>query len=248
MIMKTLSNILLAFMLSFLSLGHLSAQDDSLNKQIWRSIGGQGKWDSLQYLAFSAKGNTVSEELSNEERKFLFNRTTGECRFDGFSGSDQVTYLFNFKRSSTDKLFIAGNVSTDGQEIKKSIKNQLFADLNLLLLPTLIEQRSVQFKNQEERFIGGQKLTVASITSSGPVLGFKLDGLIYIDQNTGEITRYEYTDKTEKISYEVSKYKEIGDGIRLPSLFSASSNDKRTCVFSSISSFVQVEQKKFKEL
>jgi len=248
MIMKTLSNILFAFMLSFLSLGHLSAQDDSLNKQIWRSIGGQGKWDSLQYLAFSAKGNTVSEELSNEERKFLFNRTTGECRFDGFSGSDQVTYLFNFKGSSTDKLFIAGNVSTDGQEIKKSIKNQLFADLNLLLLPTLIEQRSVQFKNQEERFIGGQKLTVASITSSGPVLGSKLDGLIYIDQNTGEITRYEYTDKSEKISYEVSKYKEIGDGIRLPSLFSAASNDKRTCVFSSISSFVQVEQKKFKEL
>ncbi|ULT27963.1 hypothetical protein KUH03_15940 [Sphingobacterium sp. E70] len=116
------------------------------------------------------------------------------------------------------------------------------------MLPTLIEQRSVQFKNQEERFIGGQKLTVASITSSGPVLGSKLDGLIYIDQNTGEITRYEYTDKTEKISYEVSKYKEIGDGIRLPSLFSAASNDKRTCVFSSISSFVQVEQKKFKEL
>lgn len=246
--MKTLSNILFVFMLSFLSVGHLSAQDDSLNKQIWRSIGGQGKWDSLQYLAFSAKGNTVSEELSNEERKFLFNRTTGECRFDGFSGSDQVTYLFNFKKSSTDKLFIAGNLSTDGQEIKKSIKNQLFADLNLLLLPTLIEQRSVQFKNQEERFIGGQKLTVASITSSGAVLGSKLDGLIYIDQNTGEITRYEYTDKTEKISYEVSKYKEIGDGIRLPSLFSAASNDKRTCVFSSISSFVQVEQKKFKEL
>lgn len=248
MIMKTLSNILLVLMLSFFGFGHLSAQNDSLNKQIWRSIGGQGKWDSLQYLAFSAKGNTVSEELSNEERKFLFNRTTGECRFDGFSGSDQVTYLFNFKGSSADKLFIAGNIATDGQEIKKSIKNQLFADLNLLLLPTLIEQRSVQFKIQEERFIGGQKLTIASITSSGPVLGSKLDGLIYIDQNTGEITRYEYTDKSEKISYEVSKYKEIGDGIRLPSLFSAASNDRRTCVFSSISSFVQVEQKKFKEL
>ena len=107
--MKTLSNILLVFMLSILSHGHLSAQDDSLNNQIWRSIGGQDKWDSLQYLAFSAKGNIVSEELSNEERKFLFNRTTGECRFDGYSGSDQVTYLFNFKSSSMDKLFIAGN-------------------------------------------------------------------------------------------------------------------------------------------
>lgn len=248
MIMKTLSNILLVFMLSMLCHGHVSAQNDSLNKQIWRSIGGQDKWDSLQYLAFSAKGNSVSEELSNEDRKFLFNRTTGECRFDGYSGSDQVTYLFNFRTNGTDKLFIGGNVSTDNQDIKKAIKNQLYADLNLLLLPTLIEQKSIQFKNQEERFIGGQKLTVASITSSSPIFGSKLDGLVYIDQNTGEITRYEYTDKSEKISYDVSKYKEIGDGIRLPSLFNATSNDKKTCIFSSISSFVQVEQKKFKEL
>lgn len=248
MIMKTLSNILLVFMLSILCHGHVSAQDDSLNKQIWRSIGGQDKWDSLQYLAFSAKGNSVSEELSNEDRKFLFNRTTGECRFDGYSGSDQVTYLFNFRTNGTDKLFIGGNVSTDNQDIKKAIKNQLYADLNLLLLPTLIEQKSIQFKNQEERFIGGQKLTVASITSSNPIFGSKLDGLVYIDQNTGEITRYEYTDKSEKISYDVSKYKEIGDGIRLPSLFNATSSDKKTCIFSSISSFVQVEQKKFKEL
>lgn len=248
MIMKTLSNILLVFMLSILCQAHLSAQDDSLNRQIWRSIGGQDKWDSLQYLAFSAKGNTMSEELSNEERKFLFNRTTGECRFDGYSGSDQVTYLFNFKGSGTDKLFIGGNVVTDGQEIKKSIKNQLFVDLNLLLLPTLIEQKSIQLKNQKEQFLGGQKLTIASITSSGEVLGSKLDGLLYIDQNTGEITRYDYTDKTEKISYEISRYKEIGDGIRLPSLFSCASNAKKSCVFSSISSFVQVEQKKFKEL
>lgn len=248
MIMKTLSNILLIFMLSILCQAHLSAQDDSLNKQIWRSIGGQAKWDSLQFLAFSAKGNTVSEELSNEERKFLFNRTTGECRFDGYNGSDQVTYLFNFKGSGTDKLFIGGNVATDGQEVKKAIKNQLFTDLNLLFLPTLIEQKSIQLKNQEEQFVGGQKLTVASITSSAPIFGLKLDGLVYVDQNTGEITRYDYTDKTEKISYEVSKYKEIGDGIRLPSLFNSTNNDKRTCVFSSISSFVQVEQKKFKEL
>ena len=247
--MKTVSRILLVFALSIFCLEHLSAQNDSLNKQIWRSIGGQGKWDSLQYLAFSAKGNTLSEELSNEERKFLFNRTTGECRFDGYSGSDQVTYLFNFKGGgNTDKLFIGGKVTADGEEVKKAIKSQLFADLNLLLLPTLIEQKSIQLKNQEEQFIGGQKLTIASITSSGPIFGTRLDGLVYIDQNTGEITRYDYSDKTEKISYEISKYKEIGDGIRLPSLFNSTNNDKRTCVFSSISSFVQVEQKKFKEL
>ncbi len=248
MIMKKLSSILLVLILSLLNHGRIFAQDDSLNKEIWRSIGGQDKWNSLQYLAFSAKGNNVSEELSNEERKFLFNRSTGECRFDGYSETDQVTYLFNFKGNGTDKLFIGGKVATDGQEIKKSIKTQLFVDLNLLLLPTLIEQKSIQLKNQDEQFIGGQKLTVASITSSGPVLGTKLDGLLYIDQNTGEIIRYDYTDKTEKISYEVSKYKEIGDGIRLPSVFNSTNNAKKSCVFSSISSFVQVEQKKFKEL
>ncbi|MDM1295431.1 hypothetical protein HX021_14170 [Sphingobacterium sp. N143] len=246
--MRTLSNVIWIFMLSLVCHGHIIAQDNNVNEQIWRSVGGQDKWDSLQYLAYSAKGNVTSEQLSNEERKFLFNRTTGECRFDGYSGANQVTYLFNFKNNGPDKLFIGGSITNDEQELKKSIRSQLFADLNLLLLPTLIEQKNIQLKDQEEQFIGGQKLTIASITSSSPIFGSKLDGLLYIDQNTGEITRYEYTDKTEKVSYEVSKYKEIGDGIRLPSFFSAANNAKRTCIFSSISSFVQVEQKKFKEL
>lgn len=248
--MKTLANILLGFMLFIIFPKPIFAQEDSLSKQIWLSIGGQDKWNSLQYLAFSAKGNSVSEQLSNEERKFLFNRSTGECRFDGYSGPDQVTYLFNFKggTNGADKLFIDGSLTTDNQELKQSIKNQLFTDLHLLLLPTLIEQKSIQLKNQDEQFVGGQKLTVASMTSSGLVFGTKLDGLLYIDQNTGEIIRYDYSDKIEKISYEVSKYKEIGDGIRLPSSFIAANNEKRTCIFSSISSFLQVEQKKFKEL
>ncbi len=246
--MKTLSNVLLIFVLSLFCHLQLAAQDNSLNKQIWQSIGGKDKWDSLRYLAFSAKGNTTSELLSNDERKFLFNRTTGECRFDGYSGADQVTYLFNFKNTASGKLYIGGTLSPDGQEIKKSIKNQLFDDLNLLLLPTLIDQKNVQLKNQEERFIDGQKLSIASISSSSLILGSKIDGLLYIDQITGEIARYEHTDKTEKITYLVSKYKEIGDGVRLPSLFNSVNNDNKSCIFSSISSFVQVEQKKFTEL
>lgn len=246
--MKTLSNVLLIFVLTLCFQLDVIAQDDSLNKQIWQSIGGQGKWDSLQFLAFSAKGNTISDQLSNDERKFLFNRTTGECRFDGYSGTDQVTYLFNFKNSGADKLYVGGSLASDGTEIKKSIRSQLFSDLNLLLLPTLIGQKNVMLKGQTERFIGGQKLTIANISSSGSIFGLKIDGSIYIDQNTGEITYYEYTDKGEKITYEVSKYKEIGDGIRLPSFFYATNNDKKSCVFSSISSFVQVEQKKFTEL
>lgn len=248
--MKTLAKILLSCMLFIIFPKPIFAQEDSLSKQIWLSIGGQDKWNSLQYLAFSANGNSISEQLSNDERKFLFNRSTGECRFDGYSGPEQVTYLFNFKggTSGADKLFIGGNLTTDNQELKGTIKNQLFTDLHLLLLPTLIEQKSIQLKNKDEKFVDGQKLTIASMTSSGLVLGNKLDGLLYIDQNTGEIIRYDYSDKTEKISYEVSKYKEIGDGIRLPSSFTAANNEKRTCIFSSISSFVQVEQKKFKEL
>jgi len=52
--MKTLSNVLLVVMLTLFCQLDLVAQDDSLNKQIWQSIGGQEKWDSLQYLAFSA--------------------------------------------------------------------------------------------------------------------------------------------------------------------------------------------------
>ncbi|RKF40939.1 hypothetical protein BCY89_21140 [Sphingobacterium siyangense] len=247
-IMKTLSNVLLVVILTLFCQLDLVAQDDSLNKQIWQSIGGQEKWDSLQFLAFSAKGNTISDQLSNDERKFLFDRTTGACRFDGYKGTDQVTYLFNFKNPGSDKLFIGGNLSTDGPELKKSIKNQLFSDLNLLLLPTLIGQKNVQLKSQKESFSSGQKLTIANISSSGPIFGSKIDVLLYIDQNTGEIVRYEYTDKGEKNTYEVSKYKEIGDGIRLPSFFNSTSNDQKSCIFSSISSFVQVEQKKFTEL
>jgi hypothetical protein len=246
--MKILSNVLLIFVLTLCCQLVVIAQGDSLNKQIWQSIGGQGKWDSLQFLAFSAKGNMISDQLSNDERKFLFNRTTGECRFDGYSGTDQVTYLFNFKNNSADKLYIGGNLAADGAEIRKSIRGQLFSDLNLLLLPTLIGHKNVTLKGQTDRFIGGQKLTIANISSSGSIFGLKIDGSIYIDQNTGEITYYEYTDKGEKITYEVSKYKEIGDGIRLPSFFYATNNDKKSCVFSSISSFVQVEQKKFTEL
>jgi len=245
--MKTLLNVLLIFILSSCQLD-LIAQGDSLNKQIWQSIGGQGKWDSLQFLAFSAKGNMISDQLSNDERKFLFNRATGECRFDGYSGTDQVTYLFNFKNNGADKLYIGGNLAADGAEIKKSIRSQLFSDLNLLLLPTLIGQKNVQLKGQTERFISGQKLTIANISSSSPIFGLKIDGSLYIDQNTGEITHYEYIDKGEKIAYEVSKYREIGDGIRLPSFFNSTNNDQKSCIFSSISSFVQVEQKKFTEL
>ncbi|WP_293953168.1 MULTISPECIES: hypothetical protein [unclassified Sphingobacterium] len=246
--MKILSNVLSIVILTLFCQLNLIAQEDTLHKQIWQSIGGQEKWDSLQYLAFSAKGNNISDQLANEERKFLFNRTSGACRFDGYTGTDQVTYLFNFKNPGNDKLFIGGNLSTDDVELKKSIKSQLFSDFNLLLLPTLIGLKNVQLKNQKESFSAGQKLMISNILSSTPIFGNRIAGVLYIDQNTGEIARYEYKDKGEKITYEVSNYKEIGDGIRLPSLFNCTTNGQRSCIFSSISSFVQVEQKKFTEL
>lgn len=237
--------LLLFFVPSITSFG----QETKIVQKIWESVGGQRIGTDVRYIAFSAKGNIESVQQISSERQFLVDRQTGNCRFDGANASgNAVTLLFNFKNSTTNKLYIDSKEAAEDKTLLKSIRSQLLTDLQLLLLPTLLDSKQIQLKEKGTKLIGDQKLVILTFQSTAPIFGSALRGDVFIETNTGEIKKYDKADASQRISYDVSAYKEIGEGFRLPTIFIATSDDKKSCSFSLVSSFIQVEQSKFNTL
>lgn len=225
------------------------AQENNIQMKLQSSIGGIENWQNTKFLLFSCTGNDNSNLLnSTSDRSLLWNRETGECRFEGQSKkNEKLVYLFNFKRKQSLKLFVnAIEVNTIEPALQEDIQQQINEDLQLLLLPTITELKGINFTDIKAKLLHNEKLLSTFISYDGNFYASSLKGNLLINENNGEIKAFE--DTISMVNYQVGQYKDAGAGLRLPTSFIALNNKKKSCTFTTVSTFEHVEASKFTDL
>lgn len=224
------------------------AQTNPTTDLVWQSIGGKEKWETIQFVAFTAKGNTINNSLSDDTRSFLIDLQSGDARFEGTNKDNtSITLLFNFKKNTVSKYFVNGK-EDNNRFMLKPIIQQLITDTKLLFSPTVVAQKGGSADEKESKLIEGQKVVLMHINTTTALFNSPIRAEIALEESTGEIRFLEMVMKAETVHYEVSNYKQIGDGVKLPTSFIASENEKKSCIFTAVSSFVNVESAKFNAL
>jgi len=223
-----------------------------MEERLWAAVGGKAKWASTDFILFSCLGNTVNNAIAPVERTFLLNKANGDCRFEGTStGNEKITALFNFKSKKLKLLALDENTMVDkglAEATLNAILEQFSTDVTLLFLPTLIEYDFVRLENVRSKVLNTEKLDVAEISSARALYGAAVNGTVYVGRSSGQIKKFETKKKGQLISYQVGTYKEIGDGLKLPTYYKASTAAQYSCTFTTIASFLEVENKKFNTL
>ena len=225
------------------------AQENNIQIKLESSIGGIENWQNTKFLLFSCTGNDNANLLnSSSDRSLLWNRETGECRFEGQSAkNEKLVYLFNFKRKQALKLFVnAVEITTVETDLQQDIQQQINEDLKLLLLPTITELKGINFTDTKVKLLHNEKLLSTFVSYDGNFYASPIKGNLLINENNGEIKAFENTIST--VNYQIDQYKDAGAGLRLPTSFIALNNKKKSCTFTTVSTFEHVEASKFTDL
>ncbi|NGM66189.1 hypothetical protein [Sphingobacterium sp. SGR-19] len=237
---------LTAIVIGILSCSYLTIcgqEEQEASKILLRGIGGKDKWDSTNYILFTANGNET--KYFQNGRKFLINMKSGQARFEGKSddGSNVVS-LFNFKTGKPSKFFINGNeikqMDSEINELFTKINEQFKKDITFLFLPALIEQPETKTGKVSSKIFNAEKLQSLPFQLKGG-----LSGEVLFNSETGWIKQF--VDKEGQI-YLVNGYKDIGGGLFLPTTFRNLKNDKRSLLFSTVAAFTEMEESRFSTL
>lgn len=224
------------------------AQENNIQMKLSTAIGGSIKWQDTKFLLFSCSGNEHSNLLDDRaDRSLLWNRETGECRFEGQSkNKEKLVYLFNFKSKQSLKLFINAVEVGIEQAWQQDIQEQINADLQLLLLPTLSELKGISFTDIKIKLLHNEKLLSSYVKYDENFYNSPIQGRLLINENSGEIKAFD--NNLNGINYQVDQYQDAGAGLKLPTSFIATNNNKKSCTFTTVSTFEHVESSKFTEL
>ena len=247
--MKTIIRIAFLYLVVQLNFALGIAQENNIQSKLWASLGGADNWQDTKFLLFSCSGNDNSTVLNSDvERSLLWNRETGECRFEAQSKkNEQLVYLFNFTTNKPLKLFInAVEVATIDPALQQDIRHQINEDLYLLLLPTIGDLKGISFSDTKVKLLNNEKQLSTIVAYDGDFYGSPINGTILINANSGEINAFENSIKS--IDYQIDQYKDAGSGLRLPTSFNAVNNKKKSCTFTTVSTFEHVESSKFTDL
>lgn len=225
----------------FVSYGRLNAQEQENGKKIIQlAIGDANKWGNTRYLLYTVTGSSSISEFSNE-RTFLIDKTTGDCRFEGVNKSkENVVVLFNYKSKKLGKYFIdiqegKGNI----ESIFESILQQFFRDTQILFSPAFLSDNPSNIRALSQKIINTDKITVIDFTNL-PTLGTDtVDGKISLTSK-GEIKSI----VIDNVEYMTSVSKDIGGGIILPTIFEGQFSYR----FQTVAAFTDIEAGKFNNI
>jgi len=208
---------------------------------LWKGVGGKSKWDSTNYILFTANGKSI-ENLGNT-RKFLINKKSGEVRFEGQStDGNQIVALFNYKSKKLNKLFLSGEVqkteNPETAELFEHINKQYGIDATLIFLPILIESPDTRTGEEASKIVNSEKLQVFSFELKNNVLS----GEIFYNKETGQIKQVKDQAGNE---YFINGYKDIGGGLILPTTFKSISRDANATIYTTVAAFTEMEDSKF---
>ncbi len=220
-----------------------STPEKNLEDKLWDAIGGQENWQNARYFMFSCTGGR--HLFAQGERKYLWDKQTGNCRFDGVTTDDEaITVLFNIE-TGQGTVYIQDtqleNPHTTA-DIIAEITEAFNKDAGLLFLPTILEGNQVSYQISGEKLIGSQRLTVIDVENKHTSFEVAIKGQLYVDPQTGQI--YQWLSGKGLGGYSIGDYKAIGSGLILPTRFT--SNDSTTRITYPIAAaLVHIEGQKF---
>lgn len=220
-------------------------QNSTINAKLWSSIGGEERWNNSRYLMFSCRGNAKTGLAT--ERIYLWDKQTGQCRYEGVDTLESdLVVLFNIK-SGQGTVFSSGEKVADSAEEKRIIEgvgDQFKRDASFIFMPTILERDGTISAENQEKLVGKDRHIIANIKNRNTSYHFAVEGRITMDAKTGRVQSWQPTDTTESPNrkYDVSGYKDIGDGLILPTIFS-SNGSKIT--FPLAAALVSIEAEKF---
>lgn len=220
-----------------------SGMEAELEAKIWEAIGGQETWQNARYFMFSCTGGKHS--FAQGDRRYLWDKQTGNCRFDGMTTDDEtVTVLFNTV-TSTGTVYI-NNTKLENprttDDIVAEIKEEFDKDAQLLFLPTILEGIQASYKITGEKLIGSQRLTVINVENKRTSFATAVAGRLYVDSQTGQVLQWWPANGT--VGFSVGEYKAIGSGLILPTRFN-SSGTATSITYPIAAALVHIEGQKF---
>lgn len=213
-----------------------------LENKLWEAIGGKENWQNARYFMFSCSGGRHS--FAQGDRRYLWDKQTGNCRFDGITTDDEaVTALFNLK-TNAGTVYI-NDVKLENprttNDIVTEVTEEFNRDAQLLFLPTILDGSRGSYKITGEKLIGSQRLTVISVENKHTSFDTTVSGQLYVDSQTGRIRQW-WPDN-EAVGFFVDDYKAIGSGLILPTRFRNS--DTVTVTYPIAAALVHIEGQKF---
>lgn len=211
---------------------------------LWKGVGGKNKWNTTDFILFTANGNDAAYLLNG--RKFLINKKSGECRFEGRTTDGRnLVVLFNYKTAKLLRYFNNGKEvaksSTDAIASFEKINQQFVNDASLLFLPTLIDQADTKVGKVSAKIVNAEKL----YTFSFQLKDNSLAGDILFNAESGLIKQLLDRDGNE---YYVNGYKDIGGGLILPTTFKNLQQPNKSILFTTVAAFTDMEVEKFETL
>ncbi|MCY4780991.1 hypothetical protein ORI89_15130 [Sphingobacterium sp. UT-1RO-CII-1] len=234
--------VFLLFVLPFLSAqGQINKE---ASQMLWKGIGGKEKWEKTNYILFVANGGEL--DYTQSARTFLVNRKSGQVRFEGKSlNGDNLAVFFNFNSGKVTKFYINGTQLKELNDttIKKcdKIKNQFQQDISFLFLSALVNTPETKTGTLSSKIINAEKLQSINIELKNGALS----GEVLFNAETGYIKQLITKDKG---TYYVNGYKDIGDGLFLPTSFKNINNSTKSVYFSTVAAFSDMEESKFIQL
>ncbi|MGV3762916.1 hypothetical protein [Parapedobacter sp.] len=220
-----------------------SAKENDLADKLWDAAGGRENWQNARYFMFSCAGGNHS--FSQGERKYLWDKQTGNCRFDGVTTDDErITVLFNIETG--EGTVYLNDVKLDNPRITEDIiaetTEAFHQDARLLFLPTVLDGNQASYRIKGEKLVGSQRFTVVDIENKRTSFEDTVAGQIYVDSQTGQIHQWWPSDSSG--GYSIGNYKAIGSGLVLPTRFTG--NDTTTSInYPIAAALVHIEGQKF---
>lgn len=212
------------------------AQSNSIVEKIWTGVGGKNKWESTKYIMFTVSGNSKYPSISGS-RKFLLDKQSGNVRFEGTLNNENVVALLNVQNQKLSHVYDENGAEVSIQEYKEVLPDligQYNIDLKVLSLPISIMSSNISSQSSN-KIINAEKLQKLEFSN---FLGNS--GSFYVNEESGLVKRIDLDNK----SYLVDGYKDIGNGLILPTTFKASSD---SITYQKVASFTEMEPEKFKE-
>ncbi|SFB95789.1 hypothetical protein SAMN05421747_102316 [Parapedobacter composti] len=241
---KVKLNLLVALFTAAALCANGQVSQPEITTKLWEAIGGQDNWQQARYFMFSCTGGQKGSFVQGE-RRYLWDKQTGNCRFEGVTTDDEtVIALFNI-RTHEGTAYINGvqlNNPRVTEDIIKEAAEEFKRDAYLLFLPTALDGDQVSVKVGDEKLVGTQRFTMVNIKNPKTVFSASVAGQLYVDAQTGQIQKWRPNGSSNEFS--VDGFKDIGGGLVLPTRF-ISSDTSASVTYPLAAALVNIEDQKF---
>lgn len=231
----------IAFLMLFIGISTAKGQYRANDKDLIQiTVGESRNWTNTRFLFYTANGSSIIPNFSNE-RSYLIDKTTGDCRFESINKNDEnVVLLFNYKSKKSKKYYVNNKESnSEISTLLDNIVDQFFADTQLLFLPAFLTTNKSAITDISQKILNSDKVSIISFNSIPNFSEKSTTGKLFISSKD-EIKAISIDNNT----YTVSASKDIGSGILLPTLFEG----QNTVIFNTVAAFTQIEPGKFTNL